>query len=141
MNAFGGNGDDDYRGSKNNEYAYGGSGQDLLAGGDGNDSLYGGDGNDLIYGGMGDDTIDGGAGEDDFVFFTKPAPNNDQIDKFEIGVDQIKFRGPDLNTFAQIHAAMTQSGLEVVITVRADCTITLTDTNLNDLNAAVFLFD
>jgi Ca2+-binding RTX toxin-like protein len=106
----------------------------------GNDLLFGGKGNDLIFGGSDNDTLDGGTGSDDFVFLTSIGPNNDVINNFEVSVDQIKFKGSEVNNIFDVLAIMSQDGADVVITVAAGNTITLTDIDLNDLTAGNFLF-
>ena len=51
-------------GDANDNYLYGGDGNDTIMGGAGNDRIYGGAGADTISGGAGADMIDGGAGND-----------------------------------------------------------------------------
>lgn len=73
---FGYAGDDTIAGHDHvNDFAYGGTGQDLLIGAGGNDHLYGqygddtllgGEGDDLLHGGDGADLLDGGTGNDQF---------------------------------------------------------------------------
>lgn len=75
---YGGAGNDLITGNKGNDYLSGGTGNDtlkglagndILDGGEGNDILDGGAGNDILIGGHGTDTLKGGAGADSFVFF------------------------------------------------------------------------
>ena len=51
-------------GDANDNYLYGGDGNDTIMGGAGNDRIYGGAGADTISGGAGADMIDGGVGND-----------------------------------------------------------------------------
>ncbi|WP_181712811.1 Ig-like domain-containing protein [Vibrio tarriae] len=59
-------GDDQIRGTDNNDIILGHAGNDVLDGGLGDDVLYGGSGNDILIGGLGDDILTGGSGEDLF---------------------------------------------------------------------------
>ena len=69
---YGGSGDDRLTGYNSNsnaatfedDYLYGGAGNDTLYGQNGNDELYGEEGDDILYGGNGNDLLSGGAGED-----------------------------------------------------------------------------
>ena len=69
---YGGSGDDRLTGYNSNskaptfedDYLYGGAGNDTLYGNNGNDELYGEEGDDTLYGGNGNDLLSGGAGED-----------------------------------------------------------------------------
>lgn len=137
----GGKGKDFIKGYNGEDSLYGGDSADTLYGELGNDLIYGGKGNDLIYGGDGNDTIDGGTGADDFAFFTSVGPNNDVINNFEVAVDQIKFKGTEVNSIFDVLPIMAQDGADVVITVSADITLTLTGINLIDLTPANFLYD
>jgi Ca2+-binding RTX toxin-like protein len=61
---FAGTGDFKGTGSVDDNFIYGGAGNDTLSGLDGNDTLYGNDGNDKLSGGNGSDTLYGGSGND-----------------------------------------------------------------------------
>lgn len=61
---FGGAGDDDLSGSAGHDTLDGGDANDTLNGGSGFDNLYGGDGNDTLNGGAHTDTLWGGTGDD-----------------------------------------------------------------------------
>ena len=137
----GGKGKDVIKGYNDDDSLYGEDNADTLYGESGNDLIYGGKGNDLIFGGLDDDTLDGGTGSDDFVFLTIFGPNNDVINNFEVSVDQIKFKGSEVNNIFDVLAIMSQDGADVVITVSANCTLTLTDITLDDLTPANFLYD
>lgn len=74
---YGGAGNDLITGNKGNDYLNGGEGNDTLKGGAGNDVLFGDSGNDsldggagadLLIGGLGTDTLKGGSGADNFLF-------------------------------------------------------------------------
>ncbi|MFG0805410.1 calcium-binding protein [Pseudomonas fluvialis] len=86
--------------SKEQNYLYGGAGNDLITGnkgndylngGEGNDTLKGGAGNDVLFGGSGNDSLDGGAGNDVLVGYTG-------IDNFKggAGADSFVFYDDDL---------------------------------------------
>ena len=82
---YGGEGNDNISAANSNtgapiledDYLYGGAGNDTLNGNNGNDELYGeegddilngGNGNDILSGGTGNDTLNGGTGDDTYVF-------------------------------------------------------------------------
>jgi hypothetical protein len=107
--AFGFDGDDAVKGSRDGDHLFGGAGDDDLSGlrGDdvlvgavGNDHLRGGWGDDWLGGGPGDDVLDGdrgsdwmvgGEGADTFVFSGKGSPRQvDTIADFEIGLDRLQ---------------------------------------------------
>ena len=63
--------------SLEDDYMYGGAGDDILSGNNGNDELYGeagndtlngGTGDDLLVGGTGNDSLNGGSGDDTYLF-------------------------------------------------------------------------
>lgn len=95
----GGDDDDMLYGNGNNDTIDGGSGADFLQGAAGADDLIGGSGEDSLFGGNGGDDLDGGAGndlliggnadgaQDSYVFMV--GYDEDRINSFEIGVDQI----------------------------------------------------
>ena len=67
MEAFLGDGDDDFQGPASGDVTVlGGTGDDTIVTFDGDDSIEGGDGHDSILSGKGNDTVFGG-GEDDFI--------------------------------------------------------------------------
>lgn len=63
---YGGSSNDDIYGDEGNDALYGGEGVDSVYGGDGNDYVEAGGGNDLIRGEEGNDTLYGGDGDDTF---------------------------------------------------------------------------
>jgi hypothetical protein len=97
-------------GSDGNDILAGGSDAVLLRGGDGDDDLLGGDGNDVLEGGAGNDFLSGGIGADKFVL--APGSGADEIEDFELGVDQIVLAGFDLK--------VSKSGLPAGVTLNHD---------------------
>ncbi|OCX59999.1 hypothetical protein BFP70_18040 [Thioclava sp. SK-1] len=65
--AYGGTGDDVIAGLGADDHLYGQYGADSLSGGDGHDHLFGGDGDDVLAGGLDNDQLNGGDGADLFV--------------------------------------------------------------------------
>jgi Ca2+-binding RTX toxin-like protein len=96
--------------SGNNDFIFGGFGDDTLQGLAGNDQLYGGDGNDLLWGGAGNDALIGGAGQDimrgdggvDLFFFSLASESTllapDYVSDFETGTDRIDLSTIDANS-------------------------------------------
>ncbi|GIA02999.1 T1SS secreted agglutinin RTX [Vibrio cholerae] len=83
-------GDDQIRGTDNNDIILGHAGNDVLDGGLGDDVLYGGSGNDILIGGLGDDILTGGSGDDLFKWVDGDLDNSkDRITDFTIGQDKI----------------------------------------------------
>ena len=85
---YGGSGDDRITGYDSNsnaptledDYLYGGAGNDTLYGNNGNDELYGEEGDDILYGGNGSDLLSGGTGND-----TLNGQNGDDTYIFNLG--------------------------------------------------------
>ncbi|HAS3624642.1 TPA: type I secretion C-terminal target domain-containing protein, partial [Vibrio cholerae] len=83
-------GDDQIRGTDDNDIILGHAGNDVLDGGLGDDVLYGGSGNDILIGGLGDDILTGGSGDDLFKWVDGDLDNSkDRITDFTIGQDKI----------------------------------------------------
>ncbi|EMA3775304.1 Ig-like domain-containing protein [Vibrio cholerae] len=83
-------GDDQIRGTDNNDIILGHAGNDVLDGGLGDDVLYGGSGNDILIGGLGDDILTGGSGEDLFKWVVGDLDGStDRITDFKISEDKI----------------------------------------------------
>ncbi|EOG7769537.1 cadherin-like domain-containing protein [Vibrio cholerae] len=83
-------GDDQIRGTDDNDIILGQAGNDVLDGGLGDDVLYGGSGNDILIGGLGDDILTGGSGDDLFKWVDGDLDNSkDRITDFTIGQDKI----------------------------------------------------
>ncbi|HCJ7274037.1 TPA: cadherin-like domain-containing protein, partial [Vibrio cholerae] len=83
-------GDDQIRGTDDNDIILGHAGNDVLDGGLGDNVLYGGSGNDILIGGLGDDILTGGSGDDLFKWVDGDLDNSkDRITDFTIGQDKI----------------------------------------------------
>ncbi|WP_222861134.1 Ig-like domain-containing protein [Vibrio cholerae] len=83
-------GDDQIRGTDDNDIILGHAGNDVLDGGLGDDVLYGGSGNDILIGGLGNDILTGGSGEDLFKWVDGDLDGSrDRITDFTIGQDKI----------------------------------------------------
>lgn len=137
---YGGNGKDTLNGGKKKDLLKGGKKNDDLSGGKGNDALYGQKGKDRLDGDQGNDTMVGGDKTDTFVF----SEGDDLAKDFDAlgDVDMVDLSNADgiddLTDLEDNH--MAQSGGDVVITDDAGDTLTLRDTDLNDLTGAHFLF-
>ena len=93
--------------------------------------------NNVITGGVGNDTLTGGAGSDTFVF-SSAIFGKDTIMDFTPGVDVLQF---DHSVFTDAATALShaaQVGGDVVVTLDANDTVTLHNTNLMALHAADF---
>ncbi|MCA8894753.1 MAG: hypothetical protein KDA48_05810, partial [Amphiplicatus sp.] len=122
---FGGEGNDILEGRNDNDFIKGDGGADYLLGGDGVDSLYGGDGNDV------------------FIFSNDGV--NDYISDWSGGAgasDQIRLDGygAAFDTYAEVMAAASQVGSNVVIDFGGGDTITILQTTLASLASDDFLF-
>lgn len=145
---FGGLGDDNLNGGSGDDIVEGGEGNDVIAGGSGDDQLKGNAGNDVITGGSGDDDIEGGAGDDVLTggsgsdnFHFAANFGHDTITDFGASEADVIWFTADL--FANFDAMMdhaTQDGADVVITVDADHSVTLSGTSLASLVADDFRF-
>ncbi|MBU1377802.1 MAG: endonuclease/exonuclease/phosphatase family protein [Alphaproteobacteria bacterium] len=111
--------------------------EDVLNGAGGNDKLVGNAGADTLNGGLGNDTLTGSAGADRFIF--SGAFGTDVITDFQSN-DVIQLDAAQFANFAAVQSAATQSGLDVLITLNAANTITLSGVTLASLNAGDFLF-
>ncbi|MEZ5895350.1 MAG: hypothetical protein R3C40_08325 [Parvularculaceae bacterium] len=150
LNGSGGN--DVLRGFEGDDRLFGGGGSDTLFGNDGNDSLTGGGGvdrlkgdagDDTLNGRFGDDSVSGGAGDDLFEF--RLGHDNDIIDDFVAGAatdDVIKLIGfgAAFDTFAEVLAASSQVGADVLIDFGGGDSITLKNVTLANLHADDFSF-
>lgn len=133
-------GNDTLEGGRGADFMTGDEGRDWLYGGSQSDMIFGGTGADVLVSGAGHDTLDGGEGADDFIYNTEATNNRDMIMDFEVGVDQIKFKGNALDTFDEVMAAAVQNGAHTVITMAVGHTITLWEIDRSTLTAADFLF-
>jgi Ca2+-binding RTX toxin-like protein len=131
-----------------NDTLSGGGGNDTLLGRRSNDTLDGGAGDDLLHGGIEDDLLSGGAGADTFAFhvgtnltpillFSLDGEGLDTITDFEAGLDKVKFGWTEFDALS----LAAQSGNDVVITYGVGSTLTLLDTQIDDLSAGDFVFD
>jgi hypothetical protein len=101
-------------------------------------------GNDTIGGGAGSDSLFGGAGVDTFLYDTS-ADGADVISDFRGGslgdeVIVLTDNNPDFDSFAEVQAAATQVGNNVIINFGGGNTLTLANYNLTHLNASAFQF-
>ncbi len=134
---IGGGGDDALRGNGGRDMLKGGRGEDDLMGGRGDDVLKGGGGDDRIEGGKGDDRLKGQGGEDMFVF--AQGFGADVIADFKDGVDMLDFASH--NAVAALgDLAITQVGLNTLITDGVGGQITLLRVDADDLQEDDFLF-
>ena len=129
-------GDDTLDGRGGDDFLFGNKGKDTLLGGEGDDHLDGGKGNDILDGGPGNDVLTGGEGHDTFVF--GPASGNDVVTDFS-HEDNIEFDGVFQN-FHDVQEASRQVGNDTVITIDANNSVTLQNTDLSSLHASDFVF-
>lgn len=137
----GGTGNDSLNGGYNNDTIFGGAdadtlvgsiGNDVLNGDSGSDLLQGGDSNDILNGGTGDDMLQGGSGIDQFQFGV--SSGTDRITDFLDNVDELVISAATgLDTVAEVLAASTQVGRNVVITVTPTDIITINNMTLAKL--------
>ncbi|UTW56305.1 CHRD domain-containing protein [Kordiimonas sp. SCSIO 12610] len=142
----GGAGDDRIFGGVGNDVVNGDAGIDVIFAGNGNDTVDGGADNDIIRGGNGDDTINGGTGNDQLfgnggadVFVFDLNAGNDTVRDFREGIDVIDLDAFDIANFAALEAISEQVGNNVIITLDANTSITLNNTQLDDLSATDFI--
>ncbi|WP_137703373.1 lipase family protein [Marimonas lutisalis] len=136
-----GDGDDTLIGRRGLDNMRGGTGNDTLDGGTSNDILVGGRGNDVLIGGDDNDTIQGNQGDDVFVF--ADGHGVDIVLDFEATNDNEKldFSGlSTMNSFADVEAAATQQGNDVLIITGGSSSILLQGVSLSDLGAVDFIF-
>lgn len=130
--------DDTLLGNKGNDALYGGTGDDVLFGGQNSDQLFGEAGNDRLGGDAGADQLSGGAGLDIFVFIKKFG--QDTITDFVVADDTVEFSKKVFKTFAEVQAAWSQDGADVLINSGASDVLRLQNVALGDLTSADFLF-
>jgi len=142
-NVYGSNKADHIYGDDSDNFIWGNGGGDSLFGRGGNDTLDGGAGKDFLYGGAGNDTLTGGADQDAFIFqYSGNGPvdiGHDVVTDFTDGQDQIQVDHTIFADFASVQSHMQQVGNDVVITVDANNSITLSNVNINSLSANDFL--
>lgn len=146
---LGGLGDDTLNGGSGDDARLdGGEGNDVISGGSGDDQMFGGLGNDTLKGGSGDDEIEGGAGNDVLTggsdsdtFHFAAGFGHDTITDFGASEpDVIWFEGGIFADFDAMMAHATQDGADLVITIDADSSVTLSGTSLASLGADDFRF-
>ena len=123
----------------NIEHVIGPDGNDTIVGGIDAESREGGDGDDIISGGEGTDTLKGDGGADTFRI---SAGSSDIIVDFSsVEEDMIDLREwPDFESFAEIEAAASQVGDDLVIDLGAGHTLTFRDLTISSLDVDDFLF-
>lgn len=149
---LGGDGNDTLGAGSGNDLLNGNAGQDFLLASNGDDRLYGGDGDDTMLGGGGRDVLTGGAGNDRLVGGTEndhfnfaPGSGADLIVDFAAGAaagDIIRLIGfgAAFDDLADVLAASTQVGANVLIALGGGDTITLQGTMIGALGADDFAF-
>jgi beta-glucanase (GH16 family) len=83
------------------------------AGNDSNNIIQGLDGDQFIYGGKGSDVLVGGGGAD--TFLVRQGEGDEVIQDFQSWSDKVRLIGGQLNSFAEVKAAMSQQGADVVL--------------------------
>jgi len=130
-------------GTNFNDSLEGSASNNNLRGGLGNDRILGGGGNDTLWGQGGNDTLTGGTGNDRFVF--ESGGSADVITDFVGGAgasdlfNLLSF-GAAFDTFAEVTAAASQQGANLLINFGAGNTLTLQNVLLASLNADDFVF-
>lgn len=107
-----------------------GNGLDNLIVMGGNDAnvMDGGAGNDVLVGGFGQNSFQAAAGN-----------GSDVIYNFHASQDIVRMPGTSFTSFAQIQAAMTQVGSDVVLQMDSSESLTFRDVNVSDFQASNFL--
>ena len=152
---FGGDGNDTLNGGVGADVLHGGAGADLLYGNENNDVLWGDDGDDWMHGGQGDDVLHGGAGNDTLnggvgndvlwgeggadTFVFAAGFGRDVVRDFVAG-DHLLFGPGTFASYDDVRAHMAQVGSDVVITLDAADTVTLTGVSLASLTHDQFVF-
>jgi beta-glucanase (GH16 family) len=95
-----------------------------------------GAGAQTIDGGKGGDVLTGGAGAD--VFVAARGNGSDAISDFEFGVDSIRLTGSAMHSFAEVRAAMTQVGSDVVLQLGGGESLTVRNASVDRFTAADF---
>jgi len=104
-------------------YAAGNNLDNLIVVGNDAETLYGGPGNDVLVGGAGANT-----------FMVKAGEGNDVIYGWN-SVDQIQLAGTSFKSFADVQAAMTQKGNDIVLQLDPSETLTFRNTTLASFQA------
>ncbi|MDT8316220.1 carbohydrate-binding domain-containing protein [Roseomonas mucosa] len=128
-------------GNELNNMLYGSNGKDVLKGMAGNDILYGFAGNDVLDGGAGNDVLSGGAGADTFLFSKSESGGRDVIADFShIEGDAIRLLGFHIDNWAEAHAAMKQSGNDVILSLDGGQTIVFKGITVATIHINDFVF-
>jgi Ca2+-binding RTX toxin-like protein len=115
----------------------GNSGNNILSGLEGNDVLRGNAGNDTLIGGQGNDALYGGTGSDTFVF--APESGLDIIYDFNAAEDKLDLRGYSIDTSTEFALVAANSGANVLVNFGGGNTVTILNTQLNQINDDVIV--
>ncbi|MFC3053269.1 calcium-binding protein [Kordiimonas pumila] len=144
-----GDGQDSVDGGSGNDLVYTGAGNDTIAGGSGNDELYSGGGVDVVDGGVGSDTLFGGGGNDQFTggsgsdtFYFASGHEDDTVTDFSVSDDILGLVNTvtDFQSAADVQAAATNSGGNVIIDLGGGGSVTLNGLSVNDLANITYEF-
>ena len=128
-------------GNAQDNLLYGSDGKDVLKGMAGNDTLYGYAGKDTLAGGAGNDVLFGGAGADTFLFQKSDGAGRDTVVDFSHAEgDVIQLLGFGVDSWAEAHAAMKQSGTSVVMTLDGGESVVFKNMTVAGFHASDFLF-
>ena len=127
---------DEIEGTRRDDTLLGRDGHDELEGKRGNDLLDGGWGNDTLDGGRGDDILTGGSGSDRFDF--EVGEGRDTITDFQNGMDRIEIDDLGATSIQSLINGARQVGGNVIVTLSADTTITISDFQKSQLDIADF---
>ena len=108
-------------------------------GNDLNNMIIGNGGNNTLIGGKGNDILTGNGGSD--LFVVGKGDGSDVITDFAVngaGRDMIRLDGLGFKTFADIKAALSQSGADTIVSLGDGATLTLKNVKATDLTAANF---
>ena len=99
--------------------------------------LTGGAGGQTLDGMGGADTLTGGSGPD--IFVMRQGYGQDVITDFETGVDRVRLDAAGMTNFAQVTAAMTQTGADVVLNLGAGDQLLFQNHKVSDFSAEDFM--
>lgn len=108
-------------------------------GNDLNNRITGNAGNNTLIGGKGSDILTGNGGND--IFVVSKGDGSDVITDFAVngaGRDMIRLDGMGFNTFADVKAAMSQLGVDTLISLGGNATLTLRNVKPSDLTSSNF---
>ena len=132
----GGDGKDILSGGEGNDRLIGGNQDDQLSGGDGDDVLTGGGAKDRLNGDAGNDTLSGGQGRDTFRFEVSGGTDTDQVVDFSSQDDRVEVVDGGFNNFAEVQAALSQSGSSTILTLSSGDTVEFLNTVISDFTAS-----